>query len=382
MLAWEVNSDPREIGQERDEHAPESAIAVQEGAQRLEFRMWDGKLHQPVWLLGMQVVLSSLKASGNAARSRTARRRCYTRRGSERATRTRGHMSGGGLHLLPCVDHHDKVAVGAARWRMSRDRAAKLGQTAVEVTERGWYLDRSGHKVDWSAEVARAAAAKRSIPPDEPLPAWEQRGVETRVQVLNQSTLRAARRLVDQGARPLALNFANGIHPGGGFLHGSRAQEEELCRSSALYLTLRDDPMYDYHAQRPEPDSTDWAIYSPDVPVFRNDDGSELERPWLLSFITSAAPYAPKIGQPRSGDLLEQRIHRILAIAAAFGHRQLVLGAWGCGAFHNDPQRTALDFRRALEGEFSGVFDEVLFAITDWSPERRFLGPFRDVFSA
>jgi uncharacterized protein (TIGR02452 family) len=56
-------------------------------------------------------------------------------------------------------------------------------------------------------------------------------------------------------------------------------------------------------------------------------------------------------------------------------------GAWGCGAFGNDLQRTASDFRQALEGEFSGVFSDIVFAVTDWSVERRFLGPFRDVFA-
>jgi hypothetical protein len=55
---------------------------------------------------------------------------------------------------------------------------------------------------------------------------------------------------------------------------------------------------------------------------------------------------------------------------------------WGCGAFENDPRRTAVDFRQALEGDYSGAFSEVVFAITDWSPERRILGPFRDVFAA
>ncbi len=178
----------------------------------------------------------------------------------------------------------------------------------------------------------------------------------------------------------MALNFANGIHPGGGFLSGARAQEEVLCRSSTLYRTLLGDAMYEAHRERPLPDSTDWAIYSPNVPVFRTDDGTNLERPWLLSFITCAAPYAPRIGQPGSGDLMEQRIHRVLEISRAFGHTELVLGAWGCGAFANDPHRTAEDFRQALEGDFAGVFSEVVFAITDWSPDRRFLGPFREVF--
>jgi uncharacterized protein (TIGR02452 family) len=139
--------------------------------------------------------------------------------------------------------------------------------------------------------------------------------------------------------------------------------------------------MYDEHRKRSRPDSTDWAIYSPDVPVFRKDEGSELDQPWLLSFITCAAPYAPKIGQPESGDLLQKRVHRVLAIARAFGYSTLVLGAWGCGAFGNDPRRTAVDFRSALENEFRGAFFDIVFAITDWSTERRFLGPFRDVFA-
>ena len=200
------------------------------------------------------------------------------------------------------------------------------------------------------------------------------------MQIANETTLQAAQRLVEKGLRPLALNFANGVQPGGGFLHGALAQEEVLCRSSALYLTLVDDPMYLHHRQRHRPDSTDWAIYSTDVPVFRKDDGTELDHPWLLSFLTCAAPYAPSIGQPESGDLLQKRINRVLAIARAFSYSAVVLGAWGCGAFANDPHRTAVDFREALETEFKGAFSEVDFAITDWSPERRFLGPFCEVF--
>lgn len=138
--------------------------------------------------------------------------------------------------------------------------------------------------------------------------------------------------------------------------------------------------MYEEHLKRSRPDSTDWAILSPDVPVFREDDGTPLESPWLLSFITCAAPYAPSIGQPQSGDLLQRRIHRVLEIAQAYGYESLVLGAWGCGAFGNDPHRTAADFRQALENEFRGSFSNIVFAVTDWSPERKFLGPFRDAF--
>ena len=60
------------------------------------------------------------------------------------------------------------------------------------------------------------------------------------------------------------------------------------------------------------------------------------------------------------------------------GYDDLVLGAWGCGAFGNDTARTAADFKAALVGEFAGAFEEVVFAIADWSAERRYLGPFRE----
>ena len=198
----------------------------------------------------------------------------------------------------------------------------------------------------------------------------------------NETTLSAAKRLVDSGHHTLALNFANGIHPGGGFLDGARAQEECLCRSSALYVTLRGDPMYAEHRRRAMRDSSDWCIVSSGVPVFRQDNGADLDRPWLCSFVTCAAPVADWVGQPLAGDLLQRRIHRVLGVAHALGYEALVLGAWGCGAFGGDPARTARDFRGALEGEFDGAFAEIVFAVTDWSSERRFLGPFARVFSS
>ena len=287
------------------------------------------------------------------------------------------------LQILPCLDSGEMGASRRHELDIPREVAVALGRSAVIAARDGRYVTKAGEEVVWRDAVQAACAGKRSIPPNAPLPPVERGALTvTRVQVTNETTLGASRRLVDRRLRPLALNFANGVQPGGGFLGGARAQEEVLCRSSALYQTLIDDPMYEEHRKRPQPDSTDWAIYSPDVPVFRDDDGTDLPHPWLLSFLTCAAPYAPEIGQPKAGNLLQKRIYRVLAIARAFGHVTLVLGAWGCGAFQNDPHRTAMDFRHALKTDYSGVFSDIVFAIADWSPERRFLGPFRDVFAA
>lgn len=287
------------------------------------------------------------------------------------------------FNVLPCLDSVEMAASRQRALTLSRRVASALGRSAVEAACQGYYVDETGVKVDWRDQVAAACAAKRSIPPDELLPAVEQLPyAETHIQVRNETTLQASLRWVENGLRPLALNFANGKNPGGGFRCGALAQEEVLCRSSALYQTLVGDPMYAAHREQQRPESTDWAIYSPDVPVFRQNDGTVLQQPWLLNVLTCAAPFAPSVGQPAAGDLLQQRILRVLAIAHAFRHSVLVLGAWGCGAFKNDPQRTAIDFRRALATDFRGAFSNVVFAIADGSPDRRFLGPFRDVFAA
>lgn len=105
------------------------------------------------------------------------------------------------------------------------------------------------------------------------------------------------------------------------------------------------------------------GLHRPGGRLAGRDDGASLTRPWLLSFITSAAPVADLIGQPRAGGLLASRIRRVLDVARVYGYTSLVLGAWGGGAFANDPARTASDFRGALETEFRGAFAHVVFGI-------------------
>jgi len=280
------------------------------------------------------------------------------------------------LRYLPDQDSPELAERCRQQSQIPHHQAAALGKSTLETIASGRHSNAAGQTRDLSATIAAAVAAKRSLSPDASLPTpGPVRFRETSVQVINETTLTASRRLAQEGRRVLALSFANGIHPGGGFVKGNRGQESVLCRSSALYATLEGDPMYAAHAGRPEPDSTDWAILSPDVPVFRDDEGGPLEEPWLLSILTCAAPYAPKVGRDRAGDLMESRIRRVLAIARAFDYEALVLGAWGCGTYDNDPARIATIFRAALE-EQAGAVRQVVFAIADWSPERRFLAPF------
>ena len=159
-------------------------------------------------------------------------------------------------------------------------------------------------------------------------------------------------------------------------------------RSSGLYACLKGNPMYDFHQAGHDAMYANYAIYSPEVPVIRTDDGQLLAKPWLCSFITSPAPNANALRKSCPARLaeippaFEERIHKVLTIALLHAHGAVVLGAWGCGAFGNERGEVASLFAKALSGSFEGVFSQVVFSITDWSEEKRFIGPFEKAFGA
>jgi uncharacterized protein (TIGR02452 family) len=203
---------------------------------------------------------------------------------------------------------------------------------------------------------------------------------ETHIEVTDETTAAASRRLAKEG-RVCALNFASARNPGGGFLKGAKAQEEDLARASALYLCLEPKRAY-YDANRAHASAlyTDHIIYSPDVPFFRDDRYELLDEHALVSIITAPAPNAAAIDpkeRPLLPAVLEKRGAMVLEVAAHHGHQTLVLGAWGCGVFANNPFEVAAMFKRHLEGPFRGAFERVVFAIWDRSRDRSTLSAFR-----
>ena len=275
----------------------------------------------------------------------------------------------------------------AKQLQIPRDVAVRLGQEAVHIIEAGKYKAQSGRVVEIGPLVEHAVNETRSYPPDSEQPCSGPGSFPTSVKVQNETTLTAARRMREEGCIPAALNMASATSPGGGFRTGARAQEEYLCRSSALWACLRDSPMYAFHRSHTDPFYSDYVIYSPDVPVFRDDDSNLLDEIYLCCFITSPAVHAIGVSKYmplRQGEIvptMKTRIHKVLSIAAAHHHTHLVLGAWGCGAFGNDGAMIASLFRSALDGEFRGLFKQVVFAITDWSDDQRFIGPFASAFA-
>jgi len=247
--------------------------------------------------------------------------------------------------------------------------------------------------------------------------AWMKRGVEStgnrrssggpNVSVVNAGTFTAARDLVlkergleqTSGSGVCCLNFASAKNPGGGFLNGSQAQEEALTRASGLYECLLTVPLY-YETNRKRSKSNlgtyeDLIIYSPNVPVFREANDELVEDPWTTAIITAPAPNRSVLlitkglteekwneRERMIRDAFRDRIDMVLSTAMKYGHRSLVLGAWGCGVFRNDPKVVARLFRDALRKDcFEGVFDTVVFAVLDWTRDLQNYKAFEEVFS-
>ncbi|MFC6592070.1 TIGR02452 family protein [Deinococcus lacus] len=208
-------------------------------------------------------------------------------------------------------------------------------------------------------------------------------------EVTPETTFSAARRLRAGAEAVAALNFASAKNPGGGFLGGAQAQEEDLCRHSALYASLTTPQAASYYAQNRQSGTalyTHHLIYSPAVPIFRDELGKLLETPVTVNVITAPAPNAGAVAQnspaqlPQVRPTLRERAARVLGAAALTGQTHLVLGAWGCGVFRNDPAEVARIFRELLDGEARGVFGKVTFAIYDRSKDKATLGAFEAAF--
>lgn len=141
-----------------------------------------------------------------------------------------------------------------------------------------------------------------------------------------------------------ALNFASFKNPGGMFLKGSKAQEECLCMDSTLYPVL--DSFRDTYY---EPNKkllnralyTDRALYTPDV-IFENDEHAA-----KADILTCAAPnkYAAQkyqnVSDAENTEVLKNRLLFIRDIVNDQDIDTLILGAFGCGVFGQDPKQVA-----------------------------------------
>ena len=268
-------------------------------------------------------------------------------------------------------------------------------QTTVERVRRRWY-EAGGARVELDAaeEYRRLHEGTVFYPctDGELVTKIDQRRIfETAVIAVPTDSLDTAWQFKSNSQPPLVLNMANRHNPGGGVLGGAGAQEENLFRRSNLFWSLYQFAEYaDQYGVSPHSGGRRYpiprdsgGIYSPGAQVFRSSEATGyalLPAPYLVSFVTVPAINSPAMEErdgrfwltSRMAAATRTKIRAILRIAAHHAHLDLVLGAFGCGAFRNPPNHMAKLFREILEDEeFAGVFRTVTFAIIDDHNARR-----------
>ena len=199
-----------------------------------------------------------------------------------------------------------------------------------------------------------------------------EKSAKAALKVVGDATFQCVRSLLNGKDKIAALNFANPYEPGGGVVRGARAQEECLCRCSNLYRCISAPEFFeDYYAYNKALNSylfSDRVLYTPGVTVLKDDLTYErLSEPYTVDVITCAAPYkainAVKGDVSLMRSVYEKRVSAVFEAAKEQDVDILVLGAFGCGAFYNDPKEMAEAFKRVIDRQYGKCFKQIVFAI-------------------
>ena len=164
------------------------------------------------------------------------------------------------------------------------------------------------------------------------------------------------------------LSFASARAPGGGFMKGRNAQEECLCHKSNLYQTLKEQRRFYNENWATEGGlASQNLIISKDVTFFKDMDGNLVENPILTTVVTAPAVDYRNIRDDERKFARSTMVTRMDNIMKAFilsGSKTIILGAFGCGVFKNDPTEIATIFKELLINKgYIRYFDKVIFAI-------------------
>jgi uncharacterized protein (TIGR02452 family) len=283
---------------------------------------------------------------------------------------------------------------------MTRDERVAIYENTVRIVKKGFYVSPKGKEIeitdtDKMVDGTKFYGKKVVIDYDS-LPKYE-----TKIEVIDNDCLYAAKDLIDKGLNPCVLNMASFHTPGGGVTRGSSAQEESIFRRTNIFKSL-----YQFNEigsaygikQREERYPLDYnfgGIYTPSVTVFKASEGDDcilLEEPYKIGVVSVAAVKNPRVENgklvPWVVDTLKCKIRQILDIALENGHDSIVLSAFGCGAYKTPPTEMARLFKEILSrDDYKNAFKAISFAIInvkstngEHNPQGNF-EPFRETFS-
>lgn len=175
------------------------------------------------------------------------------------------------------------------------------------------------------------------------------------------------------------LNMANAHVPGGAYVEGAPAQEENMFRRTNCHFSVSD-MQYNEAEDRYLPEFTDLLeagdgmVYldteNPRICIRGAEDRTreDLGYQWLEEqeifpfFEMRAAAVDLRYGQPFSKSETRRRIRAQLETLRDSRKRYVVLSAFGCGAFQNPAEKVAQAYAEEIPA-FSGDLSVIAFAI-------------------
>jgi uncharacterized protein (TIGR02452 family) len=256
-----------------------------------------------------------------------------------------------------------------------RNSRRQIAEQTLQELNQGYYANSKGQSISIDDDVQHSIDGSRlyvKAELDLLLSNRKPHSNRSVVLVTRHSTLQCLISVSSEQKKIALLNFASAKNAGGGFLGGSQAQEESLARSSSLYPTLIQNKKY-YESNKRAPNTfyIDNLIYSPQVVFFKNDEGKYLDHYVKADVITmpavnkGALKFVDEQVQREIDDVMKQRIRYVLAVSEKNNVDTLILGAWGCGVFRNNPQNIADNFRHVLTENPGFDVPRIIFAIFD-----------------
>ena len=189
---------------------------------------------------------------------------------------------------------------------------------------------------------------------------------DMKIKVVSSGTVNAAY-YYKRGVNSVAmLNFADAKKPGGWPEDGAPTQEENMCRTTNMFEALiLDECMQKYYLKNNKKQTvdhideaySDTIIYLRDVVILKDDVTYERVNPKCVDVIVCPAP----CGNLKNVEaVLIPRMRALVKAAYDNGVTDLILGAWGCGAFGQKPKVVAKCFAKVLKE--LPLFDSVIFA--------------------
>lgn len=275
---------------------------------------------------------------------------------------------------------------------MKQSTRIEIAKRTLEIADKGQY-EHNNTLIDVKLEIKKTVEKTYTIAPDDWSKTLEEFNTkkdslkfDTNTQILNGSSIKAIEQ-APKGLKTAILNFASAKNPGGGFLGGASAQEESLARSSSLYASqTKDWEMYHYNRGETTFLYSDYMIYSPETLFWFDDGGNTFAQPLVVDVITSPAPNKGAMLQhdrqyeiAQIEKVFKSRIEKVLALAVVNGVETIILGAWGCGVFRNEPADVANYFKEIIQNQFKNCFKEIIYAIYDSSEKKANFKIFEDI---